>query len=67
MTEKEEDEMGVVIGRMDSQVAKIFLGNNLTRSTQDYDRILQDASVPEEEKERIRAAQKKKEEDEIIL
>ncbi len=59
--------MGVVIGRMDSQVAKIFLGNNLTRSTQDYDRILQDASVPEEEKERIRAAQKKKEEDEIIL
>ena len=24
--------MGVVIGRMDSQVEKIFLGNNLTRN-----------------------------------
>ena len=24
--------MGVVIGRMDGQVEKIFLGNNLTRS-----------------------------------
>lgn len=59
--------MGVVIGRMDSQVEKIFLGNNLTRSTKDYDKILKDASVPEEEKEKIRMAQKKKEEDDIIL
>ncbi len=25
--------MGVVIGKMDGQVEKIFLGNNLTRST----------------------------------
>ena len=30
---KEENVMGVVIGRMDGQVEKIFLGNNLTRST----------------------------------
>ena len=30
--------MGVVIGRMDSQVEKIFLGNNLTRSTKNYDK-----------------------------
>ncbi|MCD8020992.1 MAG: hypothetical protein LUF92_15880 [Clostridiales bacterium] len=59
--------MGVVIGKMDSQVEKIFLGNNLTRSTNNYDTILQDESVSEEEKKRILAAQKKKEEDEIIL
>ena len=28
--------MGVVIGKMDGQVEKIFLGNNLTRSTKNY-------------------------------
>ncbi|MCI5945113.1 MAG: hypothetical protein MRZ41_10525 [Eubacterium sp.] len=59
--------MGVVIGRMDSQVEKIFLGNNLTRSTKNYDKILQDENVPEEEKQRILAAAKKKEEEDIIL
>ena len=59
--------MGVVIGRMDSQVVKIFLGNNLTRSTKNYDKILQDENVPEEEKQRILAAAKKKEEEDIIL
>ena len=42
--------MGVVIGRMDSQVEKIFLGNNLTRSTKNYDKLLQDGA----EKERRR-------------
>lgn len=59
--------MGVVIGKMDSQVEKIFLGNNLTRSTKNYDKILQDENLPEEERSRILAAEKKKEEDEIIL
>ena len=59
--------MGVVIGRMDDQVEKIFLGNNLTRSTKNYDKILQDENVPEEEKQRILAAAKKKEEEDIIL
>ena len=59
--------MGVVIGRMDSQVEKIILGNNLTRSTKNYDKILQDENVPEEEKQRILAAAKKKEEEDIIL
>ena len=59
--------MGVVIGRMDSQVEKIFLGNNLTRSTKNYDKILQDENVPEDEKQRILAAAKKKEEEDIIL
>ena len=59
--------MGVVIGRMDSQVQKIFLGNNLTRSTKKYDTLLQDENLPEEERKRILAAQKKKEEDDIIL
>ena len=59
--------MGVVIGKMDGQVEKIFLGNNLTRSTKNYDKILQDENVPEEEKQRILAAAKKKEEEDIIL
>ncbi len=59
--------MGVVIGRMDSQVEKIFLGNNLTRSTKNYDKLLQDENVPEEEKERILRAEKKKAEEDIIL
>lgn len=59
--------MGVVIGKMDSQVEKIFLGNNLTRSTKNYDKILQNENLPEEERSRILAAKKKKEEDEIIL
>ena len=59
--------MGVVIGRLDDQVAKIFLGNNLTRSTKDYEKVLEDASISQEEKERIIAAQKKKEEEDIIL
>lgn len=65
--EKEGFSMGVVIGRMDSQVEKIFLGNNLTRSTKNYDKLLQDENLPEEERRRILAAQKKKEDDEIIL
>ena len=32
--------MGVVIGKMDGQVEKIFLGNNLTRSTKNYAKII---------------------------
>lgn len=59
--------MGVVIGRMDDQVEKIFLGNNLTRSTKNYDRILQDKNISEEEKKRIIEAEKKKREEDIIL
>ncbi|MBR5047722.1 MAG: hypothetical protein IKX76_05750 [Eubacterium sp.] len=59
--------MGVVIGRLDDQVAKIFLGNNLTRSTEDYQKVLDDPAISQEEKERILAAMKKKEEDDIIL
>ena len=59
--------MGVVIGRMDSQVEKIFLGNNLTRSTKNYDKLLQDENRPAEEKERILKAEKKKAEEDIIL
>ena len=35
--------MGVVIGKMDGQVEKIFLGNNLTK-------ILKDKDLSEEEK-----------------
>ena len=62
-----ENRMGVVIGRMDSQVEKIFLGDNLTRSTKNYDKMLEDENLPEEERKRILAARKKKEEDEIIL
>lgn len=59
--------MGVVIGRMDSQVEKIFLGNNLTRSTKNYDKLLQDENIPAEEKERTLKAEKKKAEEDIIL
>ncbi len=59
--------MGVVIGRLDGQVAKIFLGDNLTKSTTDYDEMLKDENLSPEERERILAARKKKEEDEIIL
>ena len=59
--------MGVVIGRLDGQVAKVFLGNNLTKSTRDYEELLKDENLPEEERERILKAAKKKEEDEIIL
>ena len=59
--------MGVVIGRMDDQVEKIFLGNNLTRSTKNYDKILEDENLPDEERKRILAVQKKKEEEDIIL
>ena len=59
--------MGVVIGRMDSQVEKIFLGNNLKKNKKNYDTLLQDENLPEEERKRILAAQKKKEEDDIIL
>ena len=51
--------MGVVIGRMDGQVEKIFLGNNLTRSTKNYAKILKDENLSEEEKQRILAATKK--------
>ena len=42
--------MGVVIGKMDGQVEKIFLGNNLTRSTKNYAKILKDKDLSEEEK-----------------
>ncbi|MBQ9155866.1 MAG: hypothetical protein IJ137_03705 [Eubacterium sp.] len=59
--------MGVVIGRLDDQVAKIFLGSNLTRSTQDYEEKLQDENLTEEERQRILKAEKKKKEDELIL
>ncbi len=59
--------MGSVIGRLDGQVAKIFLGNNLTKSTTDYDKMLQDETLSEEEKKRIEKNQRKKEEDDIIL
>ena len=61
---KEENVMGVVIGRMDGQVEKIFLGNNLTRSTKNY---AKDENLSEEEKQRILAAEKKKQEEDIIL
>ena len=54
--------MGVVIGKMDGQVEKIFLGNNLTRSTKNYAKILKDENLSEEEKQRILAAEKKKQE-----
>lgn len=59
--------MGLVIGRMDSQVEKIFLGDNLTKSTKDFDKVLEDETTSPEEKERILRARKKKEEDDIIL
>ena len=59
--------MGVVIGRMDGQVEKIFLGNNLTRSTKNYAKILKDENLSEEEKQRILAAEKKKQEEEDII
>lgn len=49
------------------QVEKIFLGNNLTRSTKNYAKILKDKDLSEEEKKRILAAEKKKQEDDIIL
>ena len=64
---KEENVMGVVIGTMDGQVEKIFLGNNLTRSTKNYAKILKDENLSEEEKQRILAAEKKKQEEDIIL
>ena len=64
---KEEKVMGGVIGRMDGQVEKIFLGNNLTRSTKNYAKILKDENLSEEEKQRILAAEKKKQEEDIIL
>ncbi len=59
--------MGSVIGKMDRQVEKIFLGNNLTRSTKNYDNILEDETVSEEEKKRFLAMEKKKAEEDIIL
>ena len=59
--------MGVVIGKMDGQVEKIFLGNNLTRSTKNYTKLRKDKELTEEEKKRILAAEKKKQEDDIIL
>lgn len=52
--------MGVVIGRMDGQVEKIFLGNNLTRSTKNYAKILKDENLSEEEKQRILAKREEK-------
>ena len=59
--------MGSVIGNPDSQVVKIFLGDNLTKSTKDYDELLEKEDLSEEERQRILSARKKKEEDEIIL
>ena len=59
--------MGVVIGRMDGQVEKIFLGNNLTRSTKNYAKILKDESLSVEEFLLILRAVKKKQEEDIIL
>ena len=34
--------MGSVIGNPDDQVVKVFLGDNLTKSTKDYDRLLEE-------------------------
>jgi len=59
--------MGVIIGRPDDQVVKIFLGNNLTKSTKNYEKLLEDENLSEEEKRRILLASEKKREDEIIL
>ena len=59
--------MGVVIGRMDGQVEKIFLGYNFTRSIINYANILKDESLSEELIQRILAAEKKKQEEDIIL
>ncbi len=59
--------MGSVIGNPDSQVVKVFLGSNLTRSTKDYDKMLEEENLSEEDRKRILEARKKKEEDEIIL
>ncbi len=56
-----------VIGRLDDQVAKIFLGDNLTKSTKDYDEMLRDENLSEEERQRILRARKKKQEDDLIL
>ena len=42
--------MGSVIGNPDDQVVKVFLGDNLTRSTKDYDRLLEEGDLSEEEK-----------------
>ena len=52
--------MGVVIGKMDGQVEKIFLGNNLTRSTKNYAKILKDKDLSEEEKKRISGSREEK-------
>ena len=59
--------MGSVIGNPDSQVVKVFLGSNLTRSTKDYDKMLEEENLSEVDRKRILEARKKKEEDEIIL
>ena len=59
--------MSSVIGNPDSQVVKVFLGSNLTRSTKDYDKMLEEENLSEEDRKRILEARKKKEEDEIIL
>ena len=59
--------MGVVIGRLDGQVARVFLGENLTKSTKNYDKMLESDDISEEEKERILRIRKKKQDDEIIL
>jgi len=59
--------MGVIIGRPDDQVVKIFLGNNLTKSTKNYEKLLEDENLSEEEKRRILQAFAKKREDDIIL
>ena len=67
MRGREENVMGVVIGKMDGQVEKIFLGNNLTRSTKNYAKILKDENLSEEEKQRILAAEKKKQVQQQVL
>ncbi len=59
--------MGVIIGRPDDQVVKIFLGNNLTKSTKNYEKLLEDENLSEEEKRRLLQAFAKKREDDIIL
>lgn len=52
--------MGVVIGKMDGQVEKIFLGNNLTRSTKNYAKILKDKDLSEEEKKAYSGSREEK-------
>lgn len=52
--------MGVVIGKMDGQDKKIFLGNNLTRSTKNYAKILKDKDLSEEGKKAYSGSREEK-------